>query len=322
MGASNALKTPRADTADRAYGRRERLEELRRIKSEHSRLKRQRGPRDNDDWGDIPYAGQFLFVPETDHPKGYVIGPRLCGRNFRRFLEQQPPYVSRFSSLLGGYYFTFLPYPMKWDPENYWTHLAPEHKKYNIIHGIHASQHFGIDLSIGLPLGFGGLLQKIERCRRENPNPDLEFYGALADVVIGIQNWIRAHVRQARLDAKSELSAQLRANLLELADLNDRLIESPPRTFREACQWTAWYQMAARMYNGSGALGRIDQYFYPYYIKDTAEGRLTDDEAIFHLACLNLCDPQYIHVGGIDAEGNDAANELSFLILEAVRRLR
>ncbi len=299
-----------------------RLAQLRRIKSEHSAIKRKRGPRDTDDWGDVPYAGQFVFKPQTDHPKGWVMGPRDCGRNFRLFLEQVPTYVSPYSALLGGYSFIFMGYTLKWDPENYWNDLAPDHRRYNIVHGIGNSHHFGIDLGIGLKLGFGGLLQKICRYRAENASADQAFYDGLEDTVVGIQNWMRNHIKAAQAAADVEPHPCIRQNLLDLIDLNTRIIEQPPANFREACQWTAWYQMAARMYNGSGAIGRIDQYFYPYYQADKAAGRLTDEDAIFNLICLSLTDPQYYQVGGIDQDGNDSSNELSYLMLEAVHRLK
>ena len=51
---------------------------------------------------------------------------------------------------------------------------------------------------------------------------------------------------------------RLRASLQEMAEINARLVTEPPETFREACQWILWYQIAARMYNGSGSLGRLD----------------------------------------------------------------
>ena len=298
-----------------------RLDELRRIKNEHTALKRGGGPRDTDDWGNIPLTGPFRFEPESDRPDGCVIGPRLCGRNFRRFLEETPVYVNKVSSLLGGYYTAFGGYVTRWDPAAPWDHLAEFHERYNIVHGITAAQHFGIDLNLGLRLGFGGLLNRIRASRREHPDPDEEFYEALEDVVLGIQQWIRRHVAAARQLASEEADPAIRRNLEEMVAVNEKLVSEPPETFREACQWTAWYQMAARVYNGSGAVGRIDQYFYPYYRRDLDAGHLTDEEAILHLACLNLTDPQYYHVGGIDEHGNDATNELSFLVLEAVRRL-
>ncbi len=76
------------------------------------------------------------------------------------------------------------------------------------------------------------------------------------------------------------------------------------------------------MYNGSGSLGRLDVLLLPYYERDTAAGLLTDEEAIFHVACLLLRDTAYLQLGGPDANGHDVTNHLSYLILEAGHRLR
>ena len=102
----------------------------------------------------------------------------------------------------------------------------------------------------------------------------------------------------------------------------ERLVDAPPQTFREACQWIAWYQMAARMYNGNGSIGRLDMLLHPYYRRDVAAGRLDDEEAIYILACLFLKETGYIQLGGPDADGRDATNPVSFLCLEAAHRLR
>ena len=106
-----------------------------------------------------------------------------------------------------------------------------------------------------------------------------------------------------------------------MAEINERLVTEPPRTFREACQWMLWYQMAARMFNGSGALGRLDVLLTPYYERDRAAGMLDDEEAIFHIACLLLRDTAYIQLGGPDASGRDVTNAVSYLVLEAGHRL-
>jgi formate C-acetyltransferase len=50
-------------------------------------------------------------------------------------------------------------------------------------------------------------------------------------------------------------------------------VDAPPETFLEACQWIGWYQMLARMYNGSGSLGRLDMVLQPYYDRDIAGSR-------------------------------------------------
>ena len=104
--------------------------------------------------------------------------------------------------------------------------------------------------------------------------------------------------------------------------MNERLVAEPPRTFREACQWIGWFDMTARMYNGSGSLGRLDTLLLPFYERDVATGTLTDEEAIFHIACLLALDTAYIQLGGYLADGSDGANAVSYLALEAANRLR
>jgi len=76
------------------------------------------------------------------------------------------------------------------------------------------------------------------------------------------------------------------------------------------------------MYNGSGALGRLDLFLEPYYEADVRAGKLTDEEAIFHIACMFLRDTPYLQLGGPDATGKDITGPVSFLVLEAAHRLR
>ena len=122
--------------------------------------------------------------------------------------------------------------------------------------------------------------------------------------------------------AEHEVHPQLRQNLLEIAEINDHLVTEPPATFREACQWILWFQMLARMYNGSGSLGRLDVLLTPYYEREHAAGTLTDEQAIFHIACLLLRDTAYLQIGGPDATGKDVTNRVSYLVLEASHQLK
>ncbi len=301
-----------------------RLDAIRRRKLEHAASKRQAGPKDVDDWGLIPLDGiEFHFTPETDHPKGYVLGPRDCGRNFRRFLAACPTYVDPASSLLGGYYVTFSGYVTGWEPEAFWRHLAGEIGTYGIIDGIDNVQHFLPDVRIGLELGFGGLLEKIGKYRAIHTDDDPQaFYDGLEAFVRGVQEWIANHVHAARALADDEPDGDVRQNLLVMAEMNARLVESPPETFREALQWLAWYQMAKRCYIGGGSMGSLDQVLLPHYRRDLAAGRLDEEEAIFDLACFLVKDSHYIQLGGIEADGSDASNELSLLFLEAAHRVR
>jgi formate C-acetyltransferase len=76
------------------------------------------------------------------------------------------------------------------------------------------------------------------------------------------------------------------------------------------------------MYNGSGSLGRLDVLLTPYYERDVEAGILTDEEAMFHLACQLLRDTAYIQLGGPDVDGRDVTNRVSHLVLEAAHWIK
>lgn len=262
------------------------------------------------------------FKPISNHPSGGFFGPKAMGENFRRFMDAHPVYIDPMSSIAGAW-MAWLPAYRNpgWNPDFDYSYLEDEHKKYGISAAILGGQHFCQDMLIGFKLGWGGLLQKVRHYRKVNPQ-SADFYDGLEDVILGTQDWIRRHVDAAREMAKTEEKPELQKNLEEMADINQRLMTEPPRTFREVCQWTAWYQMIARIYNGSGSMGQIDEWLRPYYEREVAAGALTDEEAIFHISCLLLNDTQYYQLGGPDASGRDMTNKVSFLILEAAHRLR
>jgi formate C-acetyltransferase len=87
--------------------------------------------------------------------------------------------------------------------------------------------------------------------------------------------------------------------------------------------------------------GRIDQYLYPYYKADIEKGVLTPQEAqeLIELLFIKWSSPLLLYgaeaaktrpgyqaqptfcLGGVDAEGRDASNELTYLFLEAAESL-
>ncbi len=274
----------------------------------------------------VPITDVLLkqFKVKSNHPTGGFFGPKACGENFRNLLEVHPIYIDPMSSLAGGYMVNFLSYRSpSWNPDFDYSYLHEEQRKYKLSPGIGAVQHFCQDLRIGFELGWGGILDKIRHHRKINTGAEAgEFYDGLEDVVLGFQNWIGRHAEAARRMAEGEGHPQLRRNLLEMADINGRLVTKPPQTFREACQWMLWYQMAGKMYNMSGSLGRIDMLLLPYFERDKAAGILTDEEAIFHIACHLIQDTSYVQLGGPDETGRDVTNPVSFLVLEAAHRLK
>ena len=285
------------------------------------------------------------FEPQANHPSGGFFGPKAVGANYRALLEAHPPYVDPNSSLAGGYMVNFSSYRKPgWNPDLAVSEIAPDLaasiEQYKLHPGIGATQHFCQDLQIGLELGWGGILDKIRHYRAFNldavPAPEdrrfapvtrqemSDFYDGLEDVVLGMQNWIGRTAQAARQAGRDRRPIPTRGP----EPARDRRDErapgraSRPQTFREACQWILWFQMLARMYNGSGSLGRLDVLLTPFYERDVAAGILTDEEAIFHIACLLLRDTAYLQLGGPDASGQDVTNRVSYLVLEAAHWLK
>ncbi len=333
-------------TGDVTLSYRDRIEALRETKRKQTEEKRALiGNMDHDDWAVVlpppdkreivermgasgePIRDVVLkgFKPESNHSNGGFYGPEIAGKNFRKLLEMHPTYIDPMSSLGGAYMVNFFSCRQShWKPELSYEHLKPQHERYKIRPGIGGVQHFCQDLSIGLELGWGGIIEKIEHYRsiKTNDSESKEFYNGLEHVVLGMQSWIRRNAEAAAIAAEREARSSLRENLEEMASINQHLVSAPPRTFREACQWILWYQMAARMYNGSGSLGCLDQILRPYYERDSRSGDSSDEEAIFHIACLLLRDTAYIQLGGYDADGNDLTNAVSFLVLDAADLLK
>ncbi len=284
------------------------------------------------------------YDPESNHPSGGFFGPKAVGLNYRRLLEAHPVYIDPMSSLAGGYMANFSSYRKPgWNPDFAVSDMHPELaatiQQYQLGSGIGATQHFCQELQIGLDLGWGGILENIHRYREVHSTktvPDqtpagfapvtkqevADFYDGLEHVVLGTQNWIQRHADAARELARDEINPQIRQNLLTIAEMNERLVTEPPATFQEACQWMLWYQMLARMYNGSGSMGRLDVLLTPYYEREIEAGTLSDEEATFHIACLLLRDTAYLQIGGPDASGKDVTNRVSYLVLEAAHQLK
>ena len=81
--------------------------------------------------------------------------------------------------------------------------------------------------------------------------------------------------------ASAEKDPQRKAELERMADGLAWLSENPARNFWEAVQGTMMYQVMIQIESvfPSPALGRFDQYTWPYLKKDLEEGRITLDEA-------------------------------------------
>jgi len=180
----------------------------------------------------------------------------------------------------------------------------------------------------------------------------------------GLRNKIKQQLQQA--DLTDENVAQLKANLVALSALESfadryrelakqqgrddlvKLLNNSPRkpaiSLYEALQTIWFFQMLIQIesLDQGISLGRIDQYLYPLYRQELAEGRF--DEARFKNQFCALCiklseviplfseratqmfsgwpSGQALTLGGLDENGHDASNELTMMLLDVADKFK
>jgi pyruvate formate-lyase/glycerol dehydratase family glycyl radical enzyme len=133
-------------------------------------------------------------------------------------------------------------------------------------------------------------------------------------------------------------------NMKEISVICKNLSENPPATFHEALQsvWFLFVILHMESNASSFSPGRMDQYLYPFYKNDLKAGRITEKKALELLDGLFIKFNQIVYlrnehsaryfagfpigfnitVGGKKKNGDDATNELSFLILKTQDHIR
>ena len=303
-------------------------------KIEQTRVKQDRlGARDEDDYGLVlPPASFKVELPVRD-ATGQWSGPRAWAANFRWLMENHPCYIDPDDAIAGRWMFMLsrmrLGYQLSRSNFAFdYSHLEPLQKKYDITTGIGKDAHFAPDYQIGLDLGWGGLLEKVRAARLkfsaggEDAAYSVELMDAEEQAILGVQAWMRRLGAAAADRTMTEEDPERRANLEEMARICLKLVDRPPETLREAVQWIAVFNMASRTYNRDGAGGQLDELLRPYYERDLAAGRITDEDAEFYCFCLLLNDPHYYQIGGPAADGTDQTSRMSYIILEAAGKLK
>jgi len=154
------------------------------------------------------------------------------------------------------------------------------------------------------------------------------------------------HAELAATLAAKEHDPGRRAELEEIARVCSHVPTHAPRTFHEALQmyWFIHLGVVVELNEwDSFNPGRLDQHLLPFYRKDIEEGRLTPEHAKELLECfwikvsqqpappkVGVTDEQsatyndfmLINLGGVDVHGDDAVNELSYMMLEVIEEMR
>ena len=177
------------------------------------------------------------------------------------------------------------------------------------------------DLSIGLKLGWNGLLEKVRQSREKHRKycneKSVTYLDASEKIVLSIIDYVQRHSDKATLLASQTEDAALRRNYEIVAEVCGNIAVRAPQTYHEAVQWITLYMIVERINGHGNGYGRFDQILNPYYQKDKSEGRITKDYARELFAEWHLKYGPYISFAGMTEDGDDATNEMSWIGLEA-----
>jgi len=170
------------------------------------------------------------------------------------------------------------------------------------------------------------------------------FYKSIIDTTEGVMAYARRLSAYAAELAQKETNPKRKAELLKISEINAKVPANKPSTFWEAIQavWTIESLLVVEENQTGMSIGRVDQYMYPFYKADIESGRMNDFEAFELAGCMlikmsemmwitseggskffagyqpfvNMC------VGGVTRDGRDATNDLTYLLMDAVRHVR
>jgi pyruvate formate-lyase/glycerol dehydratase family glycyl radical enzyme len=170
------------------------------------------------------------------------------------------------------------------------------------------------------------------------------FYRAQLITLNATMDYIRRYAALA-MEKAASASSERREELLQMAANCEWISRNPPETFWQAYQLVhfAWSIIQIESNGHSVSWGRLDQTLYPYFLKDLAEGSASREFMQEVIEChaplcasfMKLRDwvttqansgrglgTMTVTLGGVDADGNDASNELSGMFIDMVAHTR
>ena len=171
----------------------------------------------------------------------------------------------------------------------------------------------------------------------------VDFYQAVSIACRAVVRFAQRYAAEAERLAALEPDPGRAGELMQIAQVCRRVPAQPARTLHEALQAMQFVLVAAQIedYESAFSIGRLDQLLWPYYQSDLNAGRLAEEQALELLQCFYIKISHSIPlfdadvslafagmtafvnaiVGGVDAHGRDATNPLSYLAVEAMRRV-
>ena len=182
------------------------------------------------------------------------------------------------------------------------------------------NDHHAINYKNLLDNGIGGIINLSDSVTDRN-----DFLDSVGIALRGLSDYIVRWSDYARASDKESPYSDL---LNIQADMLANISINPPKTFWEALQLITIVELPVMWADlrAAQALGRMDQYLYPFYKKDIEDNIITKEFAQdlmdhFFAKIANNMDVRNIAIGGINADGEDSVNDLTYIILESCKRI-
>lgn len=188
--------------------------------------------------------------------------------------------------------------------------------------------------------------ERVAALNLSNPDDFLKkvFYDSLMIVCDAVVRFAERYADLALDMAGHEEEISRKKDLLNIATVCKKVPAEPASNFQEAVQSFWFLHLLAYLEIDGAAIaaGRLDQTLFPYFQKETGSGRMTRETAKRILRSLWINFNQILtfypaktssiwagypmtqqpSLGGVDADGNDATNGLSDLLLEIEDEIR
>ena len=176
-----------------------------------------------------------------------------------------------------------------------------------------------------------------------NKQEQLKAMDICADALI---RFAERHAEKARELAQQESDPGRKNELERIAEVCSHVPAHAPRDFWEALQYYWFVHLGVTTeLNPWDAFcpGHLDQHLYPFYKKGLEDGSLTREQAEELLQCFwikfnnqpappkvgvtaaesgTYTDFAQINLGGVQEDGSDAVNEVTYLILDVIEEMR
>jgi pyruvate-formate lyase len=212
------------------------------------------------------------------------------------------------------------------------AHSVPIYNKSSV-------SHTTIGYDRVLKEGYKGIRQRVEGrlARGGLDEKGKDLLNAMLICLDAADTWHRRYVAELRRRVSTS-SGEERDNYEAVLEALRSVPANPPRSFREAVQ-SLWFAYAFQRLAGNWTgIGRIDEMLGPYLKHDLETGKISLDEARELIAHFWIRGTEWIGsnpwqssgdaqfyqnivLGGIDAQGNEVTNEVTYLVLDVVEEL-